>query len=210
MRSTAPNTFHPPRQAIAAHEAGHAVIGYALGPMWPRLVRVHIQPSETRYGHCICQKWPQVSDSYETWAARVGAGILVSLAGPIAEARAGGRPDVWDHDDTYESIVDAASVIWADGVLFANGGEVIPLEAFKAGADHIRSSLLQVEKLVDRYWTPIEAVARELLKHTSLTGPRVAELIDAEVPGPLPDIIPLPIPQGADDRVALVAEPVRY
>ncbi len=141
----------PQREAIAAHEAGHAVIGLALGGRWPRLLRVHIQQSKTRYGHCICEKWPQRSTTYRTWARRVGATILVSLAGPIAEARAGGRPHVWDHTDTREVVVDVASVIGANGVLFANGGEPIPLEVVKAGTDHVRRSLPQAEELVDKF-----------------------------------------------------------
>lgn len=184
--------------AIAAHEAGHAVIGYVLGRRWPRLLRVHIQRSKTRYGHCICKKWPQRSTTYRTWARRVGADILVSLAGPIAEARAGGRPHVWNHTDTRELVVDVASVIWANGVLFANGGEPIPLEVVKAGTDHVRRSLPQAEEMVDKYWASIEAVARELLAHTSVPGKRVAEVVDATVLGSLPDLILLPIPEGGE------------
>jgi hypothetical protein len=74
---------HPGRKALAYHEAGHAVAGYALGLT---IERVTIIPDETSLGHCRYLEW-------ETWAATTAPETVLALvlAGAVAEEIATGR-----------------------------------------------------------------------------------------------------------------------
>jgi Peptidase family M41 len=75
---------HPGRKALAYHEAGHAVVGYALGL---EIEQITIIPNETSLGQC----------RYRGWETSGAAGDLdrhlrLILAGAVAEEIAMGAP----------------------------------------------------------------------------------------------------------------------
>lgn len=135
--------------AVAYHEAGHAVVALALGRP---VHRVSVRPSEQWLGRCEFQKgtWRRSQDPVETE-------ILIMLAGLAAESRHSGRY-AWD---------GAERDLWAVREL---------TERRASGTKQFerleRRLLDKTEHLLDQpgLWPAVEAIAAELLQHTTISG----------------------------------------
>lgn len=127
---------HPGRKALAYHEAGHAVVGYALGLT---IERVTINPDETSLGHCRYRDW-------ETWSAACSPEALLSLlvAGAVAEEIATGRPSRGSDDRT------------ALGVARSRGSDDAEAVA-RVAAVRTRTA-----RLLEEYWPAVKTVAGAL------------------------------------------------
>jgi len=143
-------------QATAFHEAGHAVIALALGRA---VQRVSILPGRGWLGRCEFRKG-RVRPS-EDWLERE---ILISLAGPAAEARHTGAY-AWDG-----AVADLRAV-----------RRLAVQRASERQAERLERRLLaKVEHLLDQigHWRAVELIAMELLRCDTISGRAVHHLFD--------------------------------
>jgi hypothetical protein len=150
----------------AYHEAGHAVVGYALGGDIESLQlggeADHDLPA--RFGDCRIN-WGRVDPQLEWQRQRE---ILTLLAGPVAETIYRGEP----FDPTsVEAWQDDWRRAWEIGAVFE--------------ADRVRRTavlrrlMLRLDRLVrsDRCWSAVSALADELLAHEFLERDQVEEIL---------------------------------
>lgn len=166
MRSRADRARSTRIERTAYHEAGHAVVAFFSRHLG-KTKDVTIEP-DAQAGTLGChRRWPTPSlrpdaDVTRRDRLRLEEGIVVFLAGPIAERQRAGR---WDHvgaDRDRRCAVDMASYL--------------------VSGDQKLNALLQrldvrAERLVHRYWAEIEAVASALLKEPTLKRRRLQEVI---------------------------------
>lgn len=150
----------------AYHEAGHAVIAYALGgnvdslQLWGEAD----QWLPDRFGDCRIT-WGRI-DSNSDWQRQ--REILTTLAGPVAEMVYRGEPL---HPAHYEPWQDDWRRAWNACETLAPSPErrIRLLEEMIVLLDgHIRS---------DRCWAAIAALADELVAHEAVQGEQVAEIL---------------------------------
>jgi Peptidase family M41 len=175
--------------AIAYHEAGHAVIAWAL-ELSPRLMEASIVPNDVAgtLGHVRLGKLPRVSDvkrgadgrSHRYWRAfdpdsdapelvrrRLEPEIVVCCAGVIAEQRFRGRRHNW-----RGAAVDLAAA-----------SDFAEYSTSSAQQARLYSAYLwQVAKdLLDRWWPSVETLAEALLERRTMNGRDVIDLLDATI-----------------------------
>jgi hypothetical protein len=137
---------HPGRKALAYHEAGHAVVGYALGLT---IECVTIIPNETSLGHCRYRDW-------EEWTTACDPDSLLSLllAGAVAEEIATGRPSVGSDDQKAYG--------------FARGRSVADSQA----EARVAVARRRTARFLEEHWPAVRAVAASLRKFRELEGTR--------------------------------------
>lgn len=170
-------------RSTAYHEAGHAVAAHALGL---GTVAVSVEPKGDAIG------WHQMPDAnvdhlnsamrvlahleipglgdcrFETddeAAAVLRQHLLLIQGGEVAQRRA--VPTSYRHhhvDSDHGHIIDLA--------LLLTGGNPDAVEVLDA---ELRA---EAERLLDKHWASVEAVAAALLEHGSLTGAQVAAIVN--------------------------------
>lgn len=150
----------------AYHEAGHAVVAYALGgtvdslQLWGEAD----QWLPERFGDCRIQ-WGKVDPNCDWQRQRE---ILTFLAGPVAEMVYRGEPF---HPAFYEPWQDDWKRAWVTCESLAQepGKRMQLLETLVLQLDgHIRS---------ERCWAAIAAIADELVAHEALEREQVDEIL---------------------------------
>ena len=170
-----PKTPRLPRReealrATAYHEAGHAVAYYFLrvqGYPLPLIRRATIVPRDDTLGQVAPFRTPSFrpdADISPRAQYRLQGQIMFSLAGAIAEQRHTGRRSPYSDGDRH----NAAGLA---GYASSSPEEVEPM---------LRWLEVRTENLIVRYWPFVEVVATALLKHRTLTGRQVRDLIQAQ------------------------------
>ena len=129
-----------PREAIAYHEAGHAVISMKLGY---RCLYATIIPDGDRLGHVCCED-PLIAGHDN----KIEHALKVLIAASFAEGRHFGSPTWGDADDRVEATKIA---------LLATNRDSERAEAL------INKMIGETRKLVEQHWPDIEALAQRLL-----------------------------------------------
>ncbi len=139
----------PPDEATAYHEAGHAVMALALGRP---VTCVSALPGRGFLGTCAFGK--AVFRPSEDWLERE---ILISLAGPAAEARRTGVY-LWD--------AGARDQAYAEELALQRAG------AARAAQRLLRRLLAKAEHLLNREenWRAVERLAAEVLRLGEISG----------------------------------------
>lgn len=128
------------REAIAYHEAGHAVISMKFGY---KCLYVTIIPDGDRLGHACCEHPMIVGRDNEAEEA-----IKVLLAASLSEGKLLGRPTLRDTEDR----VSARNL-----ALLATKQDAERAEAL------VNEMIDEARELVERYWPEIEKLAQKLL-----------------------------------------------
>jgi hypothetical protein len=142
---------HPGRKALAYHEAGHAVLGYAMGL---EIEQITIIPREGSLGRCRYQDWDD-----EEAADDLDAALIVILAGAVAEEIAMGAPSRGADEPR------ALALALSQGI-----GEA-------AAARRIAETRLLVRCFLESHWLVIKALAAALRKDRVLDGPQAVAII---------------------------------
>ena len=129
-----------PREAIAYHEARHAVISMKLGY---RCLYVTIIPDGDRLGH-VCCKDPLVGGHDD----KIKYALTVLIAASLAESKHIGFRTWGDADDRVRATKLA---------LLGTDGDTKHAEAL------INKMIGEARKLVEQHWPDIEALAERLL-----------------------------------------------
>lgn len=157
---------------VAYHEAGHAVIGIALGSH-PHFIT--IVPSEGSMGRVVERNYPpSVRDVLKfgnPWDVppvlrRVLNDATVLFAGAIAERRRTRRRYKWDTESSDRERVHEILL-----------GPVVPEGQEREYGALDRFLRLRSRRLVGDCWPAIDAVAKELLVKGSLSGREIWEIV---------------------------------
>jgi Peptidase family M41 len=142
---------HPGRKALAYHEAGHAVVGCALGL---EIEQVTIVPSEGSLGRCRYQGWDD-----EEAAGDVQTALIVLLAGTVAEEIAVGAPSRGADEPKARELALSQGHSEAEA------------------ADCIARARMLVAAFLEEHWPIVKALAAALRKERQLDGPRATAII---------------------------------
>jgi hypothetical protein len=129
-----------PREAIAYHEAGHAVISMKLGY---RCLYVTIVPDGDRLGHVCCED-PLIADRHE----KIEHALKVLIAAGLSEGKHLGCPTWGDADDRVKA--KNLALLVADH----NTGRAEAL---------IDAMIVETRSLVEQHWPDIATLAQRLL-----------------------------------------------
>ena len=129
-----------PREAIAYHEAGHAVISMKLGY---RCLYVTIIPDGDRLGHVCCED-PLIAGHDD----KIKHALKVLMAADLAEGKHVGSQTWGDADDRVKA---------KNLALLATDGDTERAEAL------INEMIAETHKLVEQHWPEIDALAQRLL-----------------------------------------------
>jgi Peptidase family M41 len=129
-----------PREAIAYHEAGHAVISMRLGY---RCLYVTITPDGNRLGHACCED-PLIGGHDD----KIKHALKVLIAARLAEGRHVGSQTWGDADDRVKA---------TNLALLASDRDTERAEAL------INEMIHETRMLVGQHWPEIEALAQRLL-----------------------------------------------
>lgn len=141
---------HPGRKALAYHEAGHAVIGSALGL---QIERMTIVPSEGSLGQCRYHGWDEEA------AEDLDTALLVILAGAVAEEIVMGAPSRGADERR------ALALALSRGISEAEASERI------LGARRL------VARFLEDHWPIVKALAVVLRKERALDGAQANAVI---------------------------------
>jgi hypothetical protein len=155
-------------EAVAYHEAGHAVLA------WRRFVRlkgITIIPGKDFQGQCrhakvLLGRSPEIEDSPRA-QIRKQTNAMIALAGPIAQKLY--KPRSFRH---YHASSDNGIV--ADLALNHNGSSIKAAEAW------IRWLDVCVRDIVRGNWPLVTALATELVRRKTLRGDEVEGFLRAE------------------------------
>ena len=128
------------REAIAYHEAGHAVISMKLGY---RCLYVTVIPDGDRLGHVCCQD-PLIRGNDD----KIEHALKVLIAASFAEGKRIGCPTWGDADDRVKA---------TNLALLATDRDTERAEAL------INKMIGETRKLVEQHWPDIETLAQRLL-----------------------------------------------
>ena len=129
-----------PREAIAYHEAGHAVISMKLGY---KCLYVTIIPDGSRLGHVCCED-PLIAGHDH----KIEHALKVLIAASLSEGKHVGSPTWGDADDRVKA---------TNLALLATDRDTERADAL------INEMIGEARKLVEQYWPEIEALAQSLL-----------------------------------------------
>jgi hypothetical protein len=151
MKTEATQTVTQPREAIAYHEAGHAVISMKLGY---RCLYVTIIPDGDRLGHVCCED-PMAGGHDD----KIKHALKVLIAASLAESKHIGSRTWGDADDRLKA---------TNLALLATERNVERAEAL------INDMIGEARKLVERHWADIEKLAEQLLveRRVNLLAPK--------------------------------------
>jgi hypothetical protein len=130
------------REAIAYHEAGHAVISMKLGY---KCLYVTIIPDGDRQGHVCCEDPMIVGGN-----SKIEDAIKVLMAAALSEGKHLGRATWGDAEDRLTARKLA---------LLACNQDTEQAEAL------INEIIAKARQMVEHHWSEIEAVAQQLLMH---------------------------------------------
>ena len=130
-----------PRQTIAYHEAGHAVISMKLGY---KCLYVTIIPDGDRLGHVCCED-PVIAGHED----KIKHALKVLIAASLAEGKHLGYATWGDADDRAKATTLALLASDHD----AGGAETL-----------IDEMTGEARELVEQHWPEIEALARQLIE----------------------------------------------
>src|SRR3954471_6910286 len=142
----------------AFHEAGHAVAAYVLGRP---IKHATIVPEQWKLGH-VRLGGRHHAQRLETTTVGVQArfrlecDVIGAFAGPEAERRATGRANNVGARSDHGYAADVALAL-------AGGDE-------KEANAYIRWVRRRAERLIEQYWTQVEAVAALLMERRTVTG----------------------------------------
>jgi hypothetical protein len=136
-------------EITAHHEAGHAVVALVLDVT----VRyASIKPHRKTWGRVA----HDAADSPELM-------LIIALAGPQAQKRFA-RRSVW---------LGSSDMIFVEKVIFGKRGNLTA-----ANKDTLLKFVADTsEELINYFWADIKAVAKALLKHETLTGEEMVDVI---------------------------------
>jgi hypothetical protein len=134
-------TVTHPREAIAYHEAGHAVISMKLGY---RCLYVTIIPDGDRLGHVCCED-PLFGEHND----KIKHALKVLIAASLAESKHIGSRTWGDADDRVKA---------TNLALLAADRDTERAEAL------INEMIDEARKLVEQHWPDIEKLAEQLLE----------------------------------------------
>lgn len=155
----------------AYHEAGHAIVGCALGA---HIESVSLSQASVfddddsglplRFGDCIIN-WGRV-DATSNWQQE--RELLTILAGPISEA-------TYRDNDPYEIDIRAWQMDFQQAARCVEAIEPSPIKQSK----RLQSTIVRLRKVVSNepIWSAIAALSDELLVGDPVEGDRVAELV---------------------------------
>jgi hypothetical protein len=154
-------------ELLAYHEAGHALVAHYLGG---RVQRVSIESEwdeELRHEGDTEVVWPV---GQMTGGEFQEAGVLVALAGPVAEMLYSGEP-------YHPALVAEWANDWDEAARLT--AEFIPTEALQM--KYLETQTRRLWKLLDDepLWSALAALADELLAHETLDEEQVAETLAA-------------------------------
>jgi hypothetical protein len=129
---------------LAYHEAGHAVVGYAIGF---QIERVSIVPNEASLGYCLYQDWDE-----EEAAADLNTSLMLALAGAVAEEIVMGAPS--RAADERRALVLALS----------RG------DSGARAAERVVEVRQHLARLLAAHWPVVKALAAALRKQRELDG----------------------------------------
>jgi len=129
-----------PREAIAYHEAAHAVISMKLGY---RCLYLTIIPDGSRLGHVCCED-PLAGGHDE----RIEHALKVLIAARLAEGRHVAFATWGDADDRVKA---------TNLALLATDRDTVRAETL------VNEMMCETRQLVDQHWPEIEALAQRLL-----------------------------------------------
>jgi Peptidase family M41 len=144
------------REAIAYHEAGHAVVSMKLGY---KCLYVTIIPDGSRRGHACCEN-PLIGRHDD----KIEHALKVLLAARLAEGKHAGSPTWGDADDRVKA---------TNLALLATDRDTERAEML------INEMIQETRKLVEQHWPEIDALAQRLL-----VNQRVNFLATSENPAP--------------------------
>lgn len=155
-------------RATAYHEAGHAV---ACWKMRMAIRKATVAPDDDSLGHVSRYPCPAFHPDYKTnpkTIVRLIDYVVMCFAGSEAEARLCGRRNNVGAQQDYSNAHGAASHLC---------GSDRSTEAF------LRWGRLQAADMIgaEMIWMLIQAVAKSLLRETTLTGKQVRNVITGEV-----------------------------
>ena len=140
LRQSKPVTDSSSREAIAYHEAGHAVISMKLGY---RCLYVTIIPDGDRRGHACCED-PLIGGHED----KIKHGLKILIAASLAESKHIGSRTWGDADDRVKA---------TNLALLATDRDTQQAEAL------IIEMIDEARKLVEQHWPDIEKLAEQLL-----------------------------------------------
>lgn len=157
--------MHDEETLSAYHEAGHAVIGFALGA---RIESVQLWGEADdflpeRFGDCRVN-WGRVDPTADFQRQRE---IMTILAGPVAEM-------VYTGDRPHPALFEPWQADWAQANQIA-AGLVMDLMARTRLLERIIVQLHQVVS-TDGCWAAIAAIADELAAHELVEEDQIAEI----------------------------------
>ena len=151
-------------QSTAFHEAGHAVISWALEY---EVYELTIVPSEDKAGLVKYQNpllgVPLDRDNSPNAVAQAKKAMMISLAGPIAQRKF--DPESWED---HHGAVDFEKVV--DFALRLGGGEE-DANVFLESLDP------EIKDMIDRYWPEIQNLASVLLEKRTMSAKEVENVI---------------------------------
>lgn len=154
--------------AVAFHEAAHAVVAFVLGIELKSATIVPAADRARKVRHRSPLRGIKIeidgSDHARAWAQPA---IMICLAGPIAHGRRRpqSRRESYGRGDV-ETAFDLA-------VQVCGSGEI--------ATAILQSLLLETVTLVERHWKDIEAIAAALLEKATLTGSEIADVLQGLV-----------------------------
>lgn len=149
------------QEAVAYHEAGHAVMAYHRQR---GMKYATIEAAERGGGHLQHTKTPGFRPDRKNQDARIKDEILILLAGPQAERKKRGR---WNHKGAAadgHTAVDLALYVCVDG---------------EEATAYLQWLQIICQRLVGFYWHEIDALAAQLLVHKRLEVRRIRAIIKA-------------------------------
>lgn len=157
----------PNREALAYHEAGHAVAATVLSPLTRPVVSVSIVHEPGFHGYTLYHSFDDLIDrgeidtTAEHFPETIRAEVIVLRAGPAAEFMGSGETH---HTGNAGDFIDAATLV--DRYLDNEDPEEF-VKSLEGEADH----------LVAEHRDVIGAVASALLEEGTLEGDKVREIV---------------------------------
>lgn len=166
------------REAVAYHEAGHAVVAFWL---WLRPRHASIIPKEGSEGHVLermlgkrTRLQIEFADRFHTSRLQAEKRVMVAMAGVLAQRRFNPRSVRRYHGQSdREAVVEFLSQYapWRTGKLSVRGpnGKKVTVRQWQDMSSHEKLLSDWTKDLLDLRWYSVEAVAKALLEKKQLS-----------------------------------------